>query len=84
MFFSQFTDHKVKIVSMTYQVEDISGEKEESYLLEVGRCYSKLNFYKAPWDKIEVELDKIDLDIMKKLSTTYPTTSLDLPRSKEE
>ena len=66
------------IASVTHSLQDISGEqdKEESYLLEVGRRYSKLNFYKAPWDEIKVELDKVDWDIMKELSTTSPADAL--------
>ena len=42
----------------------------------MGRRYSKLIFYKAPWDEIKVELDKVDWDIMKEISATSPADAL--------
>ena len=54
-----FTDHSIVTAVVSYKLEK-EKESEDSHLLESGRRLKKLNFTKAPWTEIQVELRKLD------------------------
>ena len=73
---TQFTDHKFIIASVTYQDQLNESEQEETHLLDVGRRFGKLNFNKAPWEQIKNELGQVDWTPMEELSKVSPKEAL--------
>ena len=55
----RFTDHRLVIANVSYQLGD-GVDIKESYLLDCGRRLKRLNFNKAPWIEIQAELTEID------------------------
>ena len=76
--YSQFTDHRLLTGSLSYKSLEEEEEQEEEYLLGVGKRFSKLDFYKAPWPEIQEELAKIDWESVKTASSDDPTLGLNI------
>ena len=71
-----FSDHKLVVVSTTYQLSSTGPDKEQQHLCETGRRYSALDFVKAPWPEISEELANIDWCDMEELANTDTTAAL--------
>ena len=69
-----FTDHSVVTASVSYKLEK-EKEVEETHLLDSGRRLKKLNFSKAPWPDIQLELSRIDWTPMEELAKECPTSA---------
>ena len=72
--FPSFTDHKLVIATVSYQLEK-PRDVEESFLLDSGSRLKKLNFVKAPWPLIQDKLSLIDWAPMVELSKENPTNA---------
>ena len=72
--FPSFTDHKIVTASVTYQLEKVK-EVEESHLLDSGKRLKQLNFTKAPWPEIQVQLRIVDWGPMKVLAKESPAAA---------
>jgi hypothetical protein len=77
-----FTDHKLVVVSTTYQLLPTYSDHEQQHLCETGRRFSTLNFNKAPWNEISEELANIDWNNMEDLAKTDTAAALGLFHSK--
>ena len=55
-----FTDHRLVVVSTTYQTPTEEAVQEEQFLCDAGRRYANLDFHRAPWQDIMDELQNID------------------------
>ena len=62
-----FTDHSVVTASVSYKLEKEKAV-EETHLLDSGRRLKQLNFSKAPWPEIQVELSKVDWSPMEEVA----------------
>ena len=71
-----FTDHRLVIAHTSYQYRQEDQEREQQYLCETGKRYSALNFIKAPWEEIKVELGQVDWGKMEELAKSCPTSAL--------
>ena len=49
---------------------------EEQFLCETGRRYKNLDFHKAPWEKVEADLENVDWSHMEDLAKTSPEAAL--------
>ena len=57
---TQFSDHKVVTASSTYIFSQGQDNSEEQFLCSTGKRYKGLDFFKADWPDIQVELSKVD------------------------
>ena len=57
--FKDFTDHSVVTAATSFMLEK-EVIKEEKFLLDSGRRFRKLDFYKAPWPEIKTRLRQLD------------------------
>ena len=51
-----FSDHRLVIGHTTYQPSKNEMLLEQQYLCDTGKRYSALNFSKAPWEEVRVQL----------------------------
>ena len=62
-----FTDHRTIVAHSTYRLGRQEETHEEVHLLEVGRRMKKIDFNKADWGQVKLELGKLDWSSMEQL-----------------
>ena len=73
-----FSDHKLVTLDVCYKNNSEKTQKESQSLCDTGKRYKNLNFFLAPWDLIQDELDAIDWEDMEKLANPDTTGALNL------
>ena len=71
-----FTDHKLVIATGNYMFKQENYVSEEQFLCDTGKHYKALDFYKAPWEEIKVEMSDSDWEKMDDLARSCPTAAL--------
>ena len=71
-----FLDHRLLTIHTAYQLRQDNLIREEMFLCESGKRYSKLNFNHTPWLDVKEELGKVNWDKMEELSKSCPTSAL--------
>ena len=71
-----FSDHNLIICHTAFQLSKEQVQLEQQFLCDIGKRYGALNFCKAPWQKVKVELAKIDWTEIEDLAKSCPTTAL--------
>ena len=62
-----FSDHKLVKVRTNYKLGRQDETKVEQYITEVAKRYKALNFKKAQWEEIGIELAKVNWDTMEEM-----------------
>ena len=71
-----FTDHKLITIDVSYKTKSDNVPMETQFLCETGKRYKNLNFFLAPWDQIQEELESINWEDMEKLANPDTTAAL--------
>ena len=71
-----FSDHNLIICNTAFQLSKEQVQLEQQFLCDIGKRYGALNFCKAPWQEVKVELAKIDWTEIEDLAKSCPTTAL--------
>ena len=72
---SAFSDHNLVICQTAFQLSK-GKVPEQQYLCDTGKRYGALDFNKAPWEEVRLELNKIDWNEMEELARNCPNLAL--------
>ena len=71
-----FTDHKLVVVTTSFEMSHGQPEHEEQYLSETGKRYAALAFQKADMTEVAEALSKVDWSGFENLASSDTTAAL--------